>query len=61
VLKELGIPVYGLHDAEPTSWEVQAIPQALDRFTMGDCRRHSALLHNCCSGTTRGGWHANQA
>lgn len=43
VLKELGIPVYGLHDAEPTSWEVKAVPQALDRLTIGDCRRHSVL------------------
>jgi Trk K+ transport system NAD-binding subunit len=43
VLKELGIPVYGLHDAEPTSWETEGVTQALDRFTLGDCRRHSAL------------------
>jgi hypothetical protein len=43
VLKELGIPVYGLHDAESTSWEVMASPHVLDRLTLGDCRRHSAL------------------
>lgn len=43
VLKELGIPVYGLDDAQPTSWEVKTVPQSLDRFTVGDCRRHAAL------------------
>jgi len=43
VLKELGIPVYGLHDVEPASWETEGVSQALDRFTIGDCRRHSAL------------------
>ena len=43
VLKELGIPVYGLHDVEPTSWETEGVSEALDRLTVGDCRRHSAL------------------
>lgn len=43
VLRELGIPVYGLDDAEPTCWEVKTVPQALERLTIGDCRRHSAL------------------
>jgi hypothetical protein len=61
VLKELGIPIYGLHDAEPTSWEVQAIPQALDRFTIATADGIRRSSHNCRSGTTRGGWHANQA
>src|SRR5262249_46832655 len=43
LLKELGIPVYGLHDVERTSWEAADIPHVVDRFTIGDCRRHSAL------------------
>jgi Trk K+ transport system NAD-binding subunit len=43
VLKELGVPVYGLHDAERTSWETAGMPQVLDRFTAGDYRRHAVL------------------
>jgi voltage-gated potassium channel Kch len=43
VLKELGIPVYSLHDVQLTSWETEGVPQVLDRFTIGDCRRHSTL------------------
>jgi Trk K+ transport system NAD-binding subunit len=43
VLKELGVPVYGLHEAERTSWETEGMPHALDRFTAGDYRRHSVL------------------
>src|SRR5262249_19024201 len=43
VLKELGIPVFALHDEEPKWWASEHLPQLLDRFTVGDCRRHSAL------------------
>src|SRR6266545_1117168 len=43
LLRELGIPVFGLHDVERNSWEVEDMPHLLDRFTVGDCRRHSAL------------------
>src|SRR6516162_9112379 len=43
LLKELGIPVYGLHDREQTYWEADTMPQILDRLTVGDCRRQAAL------------------
>jgi Trk K+ transport system NAD-binding subunit len=43
LLKELGIPVYGLHDGEQKFWETEPISQVLDRYTVGDLRRHSAL------------------
>jgi Trk K+ transport system NAD-binding subunit len=43
LLKELGIPVYGLHDRETIDWEAEGTPQMLDRLSFGDCRRHSAL------------------
>jgi Trk K+ transport system NAD-binding subunit len=43
LLKELGLPVYGLHDTERQSWDTDGMPEALERFTVGDCRRHSAL------------------
>ena len=42
-LKELGIPVFGLHDEEPRIWETGNVLENLDRFTVGDCRRTSAL------------------
>jgi hypothetical protein len=43
VLKELGVPVYGLHYLERTSWETPGMPQVLDRFTAGDYRRRAVL------------------
>jgi Trk K+ transport system NAD-binding subunit len=43
LLKELGIPVYGLHDVEERLWETEAMSQVLDRYTVGDLRRHSVL------------------
>jgi Trk K+ transport system NAD-binding subunit len=43
LLKELGIPVFALHDVEPTTWDTEDLLQKLDRFTIGDCRRPSAL------------------
>jgi Trk K+ transport system NAD-binding subunit len=43
LLKELGIPVFGLHDIEPKSWETEGLAHVLDRFTLGDCRRHAVL------------------
>jgi Trk K+ transport system NAD-binding subunit len=43
LLKELGIPVFGVHDVEPKSCETDGLAHLLDRFTMGDCRRHSVL------------------
>lgn len=43
LLKELGIPVFGLHDRETETWETEGMPELLGRFTVGDCRRHSAL------------------
>lgn len=43
LLKELGIPVFGLTDVQPTVYEVEAMPALLDRFTVGDCRRHATL------------------
>jgi len=43
LLKELGIPVYGLNDRALEALDTEGMPQLLDRFTIGDCRRHSAL------------------
>lgn len=43
LLKELGIPVYGLHDNEPKFWESRPMSEVLDRYTVGDVRRHAAL------------------
>jgi Trk K+ transport system NAD-binding subunit len=43
VLKELGIPVFGLDEKEPKSWEAADLSGRLDRFTVGDCGRHSSL------------------
>jgi Trk K+ transport system NAD-binding subunit len=43
VLKELAIPVFGVHDVERHSWDIEGVPDLLDRFTVGDCRRHSVL------------------
>ena len=43
LLKELGIPVFGLNQAELKSLDTEDVPKLLDRFTIGDCRRHSAL------------------
>jgi Trk K+ transport system NAD-binding subunit len=42
LLKELGIPVFGLTDVELVP-EVEAMANLFDRLTVGDCRRHSAL------------------
>jgi Trk K+ transport system NAD-binding subunit len=42
LLKELGLPVFGLNDVELNPLEIERTPE-LDRFTVGDCRRHSAL------------------
>jgi Trk K+ transport system NAD-binding subunit len=43
LLKDLGIPAFGLHNVEQKSWEIEGMPGLLDRFTVGDFRRHSAL------------------
>ena len=43
LLKELGIPVFGLQDVEPDSWEIEGMPDLLDRYTVGDCQRKSTL------------------
>jgi len=37
LLKELGIPVFGLNDVEIGSWDLAGMSQALDRLTIGDC------------------------
>jgi Trk K+ transport system NAD-binding subunit len=42
LLKELGVPVFGLTDIALVP-EVEGMPGLLDRLTVGDCRRHSAL------------------
>ncbi len=42
LLKELGVPVFGLTDVELVP-EVEGMPALLDRLTVGDSRRHSAL------------------
>jgi voltage-gated potassium channel Kch len=43
VLKELGIPVFEVHDVERQSWDIQGVEGLLNRFTVGDCRRPSVL------------------
>src|SRR5262249_12420220 len=43
VLKELSIPVYGLHASAEKSWESEGGAHKLDRLTVGDFRRHTAL------------------
>jgi Trk K+ transport system NAD-binding subunit len=43
LLKELGVPVFGLDHTEPRSWDIEHVPQMLDRFVVGDCRRDSVL------------------
>jgi Trk K+ transport system NAD-binding subunit len=43
LLKELGIPVFGVNDTELQNADTEGMPQLLDRFTIGDCRRHSVL------------------
>ena len=35
LLKELQVPVYGLHDREQTYWEIEGMPQMLDRLSVG--------------------------
>jgi len=51
LLKELRIPVFGLNEAELTTVDAEGMPELLDRFTVGDCRRHSVLeeagVHSC--------------
>lgn len=43
LLRELGIPVLGLHDNEPRDWETPRFAGVLDSLTIGDCRHHSTL------------------
>jgi len=43
LLKEMGIPVFALSDADLQNPDTEGMPQLLDRFTIGDCRRHSVL------------------
>jgi len=43
LLKELGIPVFGLSKVDPKDSDIEGMPRLLDRFTIGDCRRYSAL------------------
>ncbi len=51
LLKELGIKVFGLTDVEQKDLHPEGMRHLLDRFTVGDCRRHSALeeagIHSC--------------
>lgn len=43
LLKELGIPVFGMDAVERNTWELEGLPQLFGRYTVGDGRRHSAL------------------
>jgi Trk K+ transport system NAD-binding subunit len=43
LLKDLGIPVFGLNDAQVKEWEVEGGRGIFDSVTIGDCRRHAAL------------------
>ena len=43
LLKELGIPVYGLDHDALKSFDTEGVSQLLERFMVGDCRHRSVL------------------
>lgn len=44
LLKELGVPVFGLDRDDRDVWDIEGISLSLDRFLKGDCRLASTML-----------------